>query len=421
MALPPEDGALGVVDDPRPRDLADGDIPSLDARVGLSPLRTLLASRRECREGTRAPIGHERYGVATAAFVLLLKPLYLFVPVAVLFTGGRERWRQRTVAGIVLVAAATVALLVSRAGYIPPRPDTPDTVGTAAAMLASPLDLAELSIRDLVENAGGYRMGFVGILGWLDALVPETMSRILFVALLFILAVESQGLEAHPWVRIASLRIARLGQTQMREKLNEVPLFGAPLFEEPAELFDILLSLFREYREAVVGLFGLAHADHFPLAPAFERAAHEGLRFHPWREEAELDPVARGRGHRGELGLRERIRLLEENRAVRPLAQRFPERRRLVLEPDERQTRTIDLHEAILVLLQFELAANHAAPHRVLLLLETEPEHRLRAELHWRRVSDACSMQTQVGDDRVVRSKTRGTRSAKADPRNPAP
>src|SRR5512133_1990215 len=161
----------------------------------------------------------------------------------------------------------------------------------------------------------------------------------------------------------------------MREELDEVALLGAPVLEEAAEFLHVGLTLLGEDREAVVRLLRLAHPDHLPFPATLERAADERLRLEPRREKCELDVVARRPGVVLVRALpRERIRLLEHDRAIGALAKRLAERCRLVLEPDEGQAGTIGLHDSVLVMLHLDFAPDDAAAHRVLLLFELEAE-----------------------------------------------
>lgn len=179
-----------------------------DSLLGaLSLLLVAMAVRAlERREGTGVR------SVLAAILLVAVKPLYLLLPAVALLPGRRDALLRRTIASLAVAALAiaagtALALLASHAGYVPPRGSESDTFGRAAALAASPSDLLALSLRDLGENAGAYRRGFVGILGWLDALIPEPASYALLALLVLIVFVESQQLEPYGAVRVAALLI----------------------------------------------------------------------------------------------------------------------------------------------------------------------------------------------------------------------
>lgn len=145
-------------------------------------------------------------GIVTAALITLVKPLYLFVPLIVLVPGVLGvAIRRRLLTAAVLVVATLVGLEFSRAGFVPQRHDRPDPAGAAAAMLSTPLRLAEVAAHDMVISGPGYLMSFTGVLGRLDAPVPRTTRMMLFVVMLSIVVAESQRLESSATSRIAAL------------------------------------------------------------------------------------------------------------------------------------------------------------------------------------------------------------------------
>ncbi len=133
------------------------------------------------------------------ALVGMSKPPFLLIGLLPLFA-PRTPWRMRLAGSLLGVAPAAawhgwMLLTVQTPLY---RPDAPtDQAAQLAFLLAHPQAVPDIAIETLRELGGWYAKQFVGILGWLDVLLPHpyylAAGLVLLLSLLWLLPLRADG------------------------------------------------------------------------------------------------------------------------------------------------------------------------------------------------------------------------------------
>ena len=139
-------------------------------------------------------------GIAVAAVITARLP---YLPLAALpLVCARRAWRQAWFGFAAIAAAGMIWLFYTFAFITVPLRAGVDPAAQLLYLLHQPGTIMPLAIHTLIDEYGGLRVSFIGVLGWLDTVLPAWYYHVAMAMLLAAFVAATAKPKGRPWLAL---------------------------------------------------------------------------------------------------------------------------------------------------------------------------------------------------------------------------